>query len=98
MRFRTLLATLSLTIPMAACMPHTKAETTSSQCRHLIAQAQKLNARQTERDRTTKQATNLITAAKISDEKQEYISCIDQASRAIELLDPNSVLTVQSAH
>lgn len=98
MRFRTLLAVLSLTIPMAACMHNTKAETANDQCRRLIAQAQKLNAHQTHRDRIDIQVTNLITAAKISDEKQEYISCIDQASRAIELLNPNSVLTVQSAH
>lgn len=97
MRYQTVLIMTSLVLLIAGCVHRTKQETMDTQCPRLITQAQALYSKQAKtRDKViADQAANLITGAKIDQEHREYIQCMDKASRAIKLLDPNAQLSVQ---
>jgi hypothetical protein len=97
MRSHTFIATMFLSLCMVACMRQTKNEPMDVQCPRLIKQAEEVYANQAKsRDKAiADQAANLITAAKIDREHQEYIQCMDKSSRAIKLIDPTAILSVQ---
>jgi hypothetical protein len=97
MRNQTVLITTFLVLLISGCVHRTKQESMDMQCPRLITQAQALYSKQAKnRDKLiADQAANLITGAKIDREHREFIQCMDKASRAIKLLDPNAQLSVQ---
>lgn len=97
MRYQTFIATALLPLCLAGCLRQPKTESMDVQCPRLIKQAQDVYTNKARnQDKTiADQAANLITGAKIDQEHQEFIQCMDKASRAIKLIDPNAELSVQ---
>jgi hypothetical protein len=97
MRYLTFITFAILLLSLAGCLRKTNTEPMSVQCPRLIKQAQDLyDSKAKSSDKAVaNQAANLITGAKIDQEHQEFIQCMDKASRAIKLIDPSAVLSVQ---
>ncbi|MBI1422020.1 MAG: hypothetical protein GC149_01055 [Gammaproteobacteria bacterium] len=98
MRIQALLAFVTLNIALTGCAHRTKQVTVDAQCNRLITQAQELYQQkaQTLNQRIADAADNLITGAKIAMEHREFIPCLDKASRAIKLLDPDATVSVKN--
>jgi hypothetical protein len=82
---------------LVGCLRASKPAATDVQCPQLITQAQSLYASKAKSldSVIAEQAANLITAAKIDQEHQEFITCMDKASRAIKIIDPDAEISVQ---
>ena len=92
MRIRVLIAFVLVTSALTGCAHRSKQVSVDVQCSRLIAQAQALYAQKatSRKQRVADAADNLITGAKIAMEHREFIPCLDKASRAITLLDPDA--------
>ena len=96
MPYQTLIVTALLSLSLAGCAHKPKYESMNVQCPRLIRQAQDLYSKNAKsRDKViANQVANLITAAKIDQEHQEFTQCMDKSSRAIKLMDPDAQISV----